>query len=163
MEDNNSQFVRFSEALRARGIDLEPWKLQAFADAKERGATEAQIVHHGDEGISSFKARLSMKRTFQGTMLGAVIAPAVDWLKNARPSWRETAKRSPKTVGLGLLLGAGAGWAAGKFNNQAISQSLERHVVGLKHDTHEMELAWTEALSEQNKESSVHGETGPSR
>jgi hypothetical protein len=155
MEDNNSQFVRFSEALRARGIDLEPWKLQAFADAKERGATEAQIVHHGDEGISSFKARLSMKRTFQGTMLGAVIAPAVDWLKNARPSWRETAKRSPKTVGLGLLLGAGAGWAVGAWNNEATSKSLESHIAGLKHDTREMELAWTEALAGR-RESSVH-------
>jgi hypothetical protein len=132
---------------------------------KDRGETEAQIIREAEAGTRVFKSRLSTKLALQGAAVGVVGVPVADWLKESRPSWREVAKRSPKTTCLGILLGAGAGWAAGKLRNDATADDLKSHWHEFKHNTHEMEMAWTEALTKRviQELASTSKENGPAR
>jgi hypothetical protein len=143
--DDDARLTYFAQALDARGIEMEPAAIQAFAEKKDRGETETQILGQASEGTAIFKSRLLMKRVFQGTALGVVVTPIADLIKGGRPAWREVVNRSPKTVGLGVLLGAGVGWAVGTLQSHAIAKAIECSWANFKRNTHEMEMAWTEA------------------
>ena len=149
MANDDNRLVYFADALKARGIEMEPWKLQAFADKKYRGETESQIIQRAEEGTRSFKSRRLTKLALQGTAIGAVVVPAGDCLKEGRPSWREVVKRARKTAALGVVLGTGAGWAVSKLLDHANADYLKAHWDDFKRTTHEMDMAWTEALAKQ--------------
>ncbi len=144
---DDTRLLYFVKALKVRGIELEPVALQAFAEKKDRGETEAQIIQNAAEWTQVMKSKDLMKRVLEGTALGALTVPVADWLTQGRPSWGEIAKRSPKTLALGALGGAGAAWAINTLRNQAEADGLKRGWNDFKHNTHEMEMAWTEALS----------------
>jgi hypothetical protein len=165
MEEDDTQFKYFSEALKARGIDLEPWKLEGFAEKKELGQSEAEIIRHADAGRGTFKVRHLAKGLLAGTAIGAVATTAVDYVRSGGSSWAEVRKRSPKTATVGGVIGATAGWAASIMQDRVTKDALEDRWAEFKRTTHEMELAWTEALAKRaaEKELSVHQEDGQGR
>jgi len=146
MAEDDVQLSYFAEALKARGIRVDSWKLAAFAEKKNRGESEAQIIQEAAEGTRILKGRFSMRRVLQGGAVGAIAVPVADWIKESRPSWRELVKGSPKTVAVGALLGSTAGWIAAKLRNDAVTDAINNRFENFKENAHGMEIAWAEAL-----------------
>ncbi len=165
MAENDAQLKYFSEALKVRGIDSEPWKLEAFAEKKELGQSEAEIIRQAGEGTRAFKSGHFAQRLLGGTAIGAVAAPILDGVKSGRSSWTEVARRSPKTAAIGAGMGAAVGWAASVIHDLATRDALANRWSEFKRTTHEMDLAWTEALAKRlaEGEASVSKENGPTR
>ena len=164
MVEDDFQLKSFSEAVKARGIDLEPWKLEAFAEKKELGQSEAEIIRQARGRTDAFKSQHPAKRLLAGTVIGAVGAPVLDWAKSGGSSRAEAGKRSLKMAASGAVVGAVFGWAASLMQDRAASGALENRWAEFKNNTHEMEIAWTEALAKQaaEKEPSVP-KNGPVR
>ena len=144
MIEDDSLLKYFSDALSARGIASEPWKLEAFAQKKELGQSETEIIEQAECGTRRFESEHLTKRLLVGTAICAIAAPLLDCAISGRSTWAEVGRRSPKTAGVGAGFGAVIGWVESIMHKRATADALENRWAEFKHTTHQMDLAWTE-------------------
>jgi hypothetical protein len=147
--DGDASLSSFAEALKARGVNAEPWQIEQFRDLKDAGYSAARIISETSQRATIVKSRLLKHSALLGATTGAVAFPLLDLIKKGSESWRKILSKSPKSSATGAVIGSVAALGYEKLVVEAHNDAAQAALRSFTAAVPDMEIAWAQTMAKR--------------